>query len=167
MSQVFARVKDIHFKIDHFALRDFDLHQFHRQDLALELEELVVFLVHADDDVVLADGAFPDGVDGVEQEILADVVFVIVAARLFLGLLYVVFHDVRDVRRRVGDIDRGLAGLVDHCQGSENSSGGSGGMNVHCIAISACAILTDVNGTSGESKSRGALISNKDHGENA
>ena len=154
-------------KLTHFALRDFDLHQVHGQDLALELEELVVFLVRADDDVVLADGACPDGVDGVEQEILADVVFVVVAARLFLGLLYLVVHDVRDVRRRVGDIDRGLAGLVDHCQGSENSSSGSGRMNLHCIAISACAILMDVNVTSGENKSRGELITNKDHGENA
>ena len=123
VSQVFARVKDVHFEIDHFALRDFDLHQVHGQDLAHELEELVVFLVRADDDVVLADGAFPDGVDGVEQEILADVVFVAVAARLFLGLLYLVVHDVRDVRCRVGDIDRGLAGLVDHWTGGRYSCG--------------------------------------------
>ena len=70
-------------------------------------------LVRADDDVVLGIGEFFDGVDGVVEEVLADVEFVVFVTHCFFvfgGLLLYYFGDVGGC---VGHAYDGLGGAVD------------------------------------------------------
>ncbi len=79
-----------------------------------------MFLVSADDDVVLGHGGFSDGVDGVDEEVFADVKFVVRNSCVFLVLLGLLAEEVHDVAGSVGHLDdllgcaaRAAGGLSD------------------------------------------------------
>lgn len=79
-----------------------------------------MLLVRADDDVVLAGGGFLDGVNGVVDEILADVEFVVALARVFFA------DEIRDVGSGVGHFDE----FVGEGAGAAGGLGGWGFVNM-------------------------------------
>ena len=112
MPQILPRIEHIHLKIHHFTLRNLHIDQIHGQDLTRQILEIVVRLVGADDDVELAVGCLVDRVDGVVEEVFADIEFVVVVPCGFFGFGRFNAYGVHDVGCRVGHLDDLLHGVT-------------------------------------------------------
>ena len=115
MPKIFPRIKHINLKIHNLPLRNLNINQIHWQDLPTQILKVVVCLVGTDHDVELAVGGFVDGVDGIIEEILADVELVVVVAGGFFGFCRLDAYGVHYVGRSVAHFDDLLDRVAAGC----------------------------------------------------